>query len=85
MEVYYKKKENEIISFEKVKEEEIKKLEKERKFQLRNINRNTQKENQNKKEREEIELLRGQLSKLHDEMRIKQQKNRIAIEKIKKQ
>jgi centromere protein J len=85
LEVYYKKKENEIISFEKVKEEEIKKLEKERKFQLRNINRNTQKENQNKKEREEIELLRGQLSKLHDEMRIKQQKNRIAIEKIKKQ
>ena len=85
LELYYKKKENGMISFGGLKEEEIKKLEKERKFQLWNITRNIQKEKQNKKEREEIGLLRGQLNKLHDEMRIKEQKSRIAINKIKKQ
>ena len=85
MDQYYKKKENDIISFEKMKEEELKKLEKERKYQLRNINKNNQKEAQNKKEREEIESLRGQLNKLQDEIKLKEQRSRIAIDKIKKQ
>ena len=85
MDIYYKNRENDIMNFEKMKEEEMKKIDKERKSQLRSVNRNNQKEMQNKKEREEIEALKLQITKLQDEMKSRDQKSRIAIEKIKKQ
>ena len=85
MDIFYKTRENDILNFERIKGEEMKKLEKERKYQIRSVNRNNQKEAQNKKEREEIEQLKIQITKLQDEMKLRDQKSKMAIDKIKKQ
>jgi centromere protein J len=83
IEDFNKRKENEMNEFEQYKAEELKKIEKERKVMIRNAK---QLQNQpNRKEREEIESLKEQLVKLQDDMKAKDQRNKLAMDRLKKQ
>ena len=83
MEDFQKKKEQEEKEFEVYKEEELKKIRKEKKI--------TQKHFQaianipNRKEREEIEALKEQLSKAQEELKARDQRNKLVIERMRKQ
>lgn len=83
IEEYSQKKEFEKAEFEKYKAAELKKIERERKNQLKST-KNMQ-NIQSKKEREEIEALKEQIAKLQEEMKIKDQRNKLTIDKLKKQ
>lgn len=77
------KKEKEMEEFNKWKEEELKKIEKERKVYLRNTK--LLQNMPNRKEREEIDNLKEQNLKLQEEMKAKDQRNKLAMDRLKKQ
>jgi centromere protein J len=83
MEEYYTKRQKEIEDFELWKEEETKKMEKERKVHLRNTK--LLQNMPNRKEREEIDLLKEQVLKQQEEMKAKENRNKLANERTKKQ
>lgn len=83
MEEFQIKKDKEQEEFKIWKEEEIKKIEKDRKVYLRNTK--LLQNMPNKKEREEMENLKEQNLKLQEEMKAKDQRNKLAMERLKKQ
>ena len=89
---FNKKKEQELKKFEKYKEDETKKLIKERKQiiseqrQLNELKNKYQSNNNiNKKDREEIEMLKMQFNKFQEDSKKKENNNRIIIERYKSQ
>jgi centromere protein J len=83
IEDFNKRKEIETNEFEQYKAEEIKKIEKERKAHIKN---SKQLQNMpNRKEREEIESLKEQVVKLQEEMKSKDQRNKLALDRVRKQ
>ena len=72
-EEYNKKRENDMIEFERMKEEERKKIEHEKKIQIRNTK--LLRDFPSKKEREEIDNLKEQVMKLQEDIRSKDQRN----------
>jgi len=83
MQEWTEKKEQETKDFEQWKEEEIKKLKKEKKVQEKNLKQLTSQPN--RKEREEIEALKAQVVKLTEEMKAKDTRNKLNLERLKKQ
>ena len=83
VEEYNKKRENNRIEFEKMKEEERKKIEHEKKIQIRNTK--LLRDFPSKKEREEIDNLKEQIMKLQEEMKSKEQRNKLAMDRLKRQ
>lgn len=82
-EEFQKQKENEIQEFEQWKEEERKKIRNEKKLQERQFK---QLQNQpNRKEREEIENYKKQVDKLKEDMKIKDQRYKLNMDRMKKQ
>ena len=77
-----KKKENDIIEFERIKEEERRKIEHEKKIQIRNTK--LLRDFPSKKEREEIDNLKEQMMKLQEESKSKDQRNKLAIDRLKR-
>lgn len=77
------KKQREIEDFENYKQDEMKKIEKEKKAYLRNTK--LLQSMPNRKEREEIETLKEQVLKLQDEMKSKDNRNRLAMDRMRKQ
>ena len=89
---FNKKKEQELKKFEKYKEDETKKLIKERKQiiseqkQLNELkNKYQTNSTTNKKDREEIEILKNQFNKLQEDSRKKELNNKALIDKYKNQ
>jgi len=82
MEEFYTKRQKEIEDFELWKEDEMKKMDKERKVHLRNTK--LLQNMPNRKEREEIDLLKEQVLKLQEEMKAKENRNKLANERTKK-
>eukprot|EP01017_Pseudomicrothorax_dubius_P010559 TRINITY_DN13787_c0_g2_i1.p1 TRINITY_DN13787_c0_g2~~TRINITY_DN13787_c0_g2_i1.p1 ORF type:complete len:1237 (-),score=401.48 TRINITY_DN13787_c0_g2_i1:135-3845(-) len=83
MEAMKKKKETEMAEFEEWKEEEMRKVRKEKKIAERQSKAIANMPN--RKEREEINALKAQLSKLVEESKIKDQRNRLTFERMRKQ
>jgi hypothetical protein len=75
------KKENDLKEFEIWREEEFKKINKEKKL----LEKNSQNKLVSKKEKDEIELLRCQILKLQEDHRMKENTNKLVIDKLKKQ
>lgn len=81
---YSRKKEQEKFEFEKYKEEELKKIEREKKVQYRNI-KSLQTTAQMKKDKEENEFLKSEVLKLKEELKAKDQRNKLAMDRLRRQ
>ena len=71
------------MEFERIKEEERRKIEHEKKIQIRNTK--LLRDFPSKKEREEIDNLKEQMMKLQEESKSKDQRNKLAIDRLKRQ
>lgn len=81
---FYLKKEIELKEFEKWKEEEIRKLHKEKKASESKSGRINQNIIPSKKDKEEIECLKNIIAKMQEEFKIKDNNNKLTIEKLKR-
>ena len=80
---YNKKRQIDLYEFEKIKEEEKKKIEHEKRIQIRNTK--LLRDFPSKKEREEIDNLKEQIMKVQEEMKSKDQRNKLAMDRLKRQ
>lgn len=81
---YSRRKEQEKMEFERYKEEELKKIEREKKVQYRNI-KSLQTTAQMKKDKEENEFLKSEVIKLKEELKAKDQRNKLAMDRLRRQ
>jgi len=81
---FYFKKESESKEFEKWKEEEIKKIQKDKKINESKSGRANQNIIPSKKDKEEIESLKNIIAKMQEEFKIKDNNNKLTIEKLKR-
>jgi len=84
MEDFAKKKESEKNEFELLKQEEIKKIKMEKKVMERQ-NKSSAENKPTRKEREEIDTFKKQIAKLTEENKLKDQRNKLAFERLRKQ
>lgn len=84
---FYDKKNKEMKEFENWKEDEVRKIQKEKKTLEKNTksSSNLNSVPSNKKDKEEIETLKGIIVKIQDDQKIKDQTNKLMIERLKKQ
>lgn len=81
---FYFKKESETKEFEKWKEEEIKKIQKDKKANELKSGRSNHNIIPSKKDKEEIESLKNIIAKMQEEFKIKDNNNKLTIEKLKR-
>lgn len=81
---FYQKKEAETKEFEKFKQEELKKIKRERKPSDRIGKVNNQSIIPSKKDKEEIECLKNLIAKMQEDFKIKDNNNKLTIEKLKR-
>lgn len=81
---YAQTKEQEKYEFERYKEEELRKIDREKKAQFKNV-KNIQLSSQLKKEKEENEYLKSEVLKLKEELKTKEQRNKLVMDRIRRQ
>lgn len=77
-------KEQEKYEFERYKEEELRKIDREKKAQVKNV-KNLQLSSQLKKEKEENEYLKSEVLKLKEELKSKEQRNKLVMDRLRRQ
>lgn len=81
---FYMQKESEKKEFEKWKEDEIRKIQKDKKASEAKSSRLNQNIIPSKKDKEEIECLKNIIAKMQEEFKIKDNNNKLTIEKLKR-
>ena len=81
---YAQTKEQEKYEFERYKEEELRKIDREKKAQVKNV-KNLQLSSQLKKEKEENEYLKSEVLKLKEELKTKEQRNKLVMDRMRRQ
>lgn len=82
-EEFYERRERELREIEEMREEEMKKIQREKKQLERNIKLNLS--IGNRRDKEEIESLKAQISKLQEDHRFKDNTNKLLIDRLRKQ
>jgi centromere protein J len=82
-EEFYERKERELREIEEMRDEEMKKIQREKKQLERNIKLNLS--IGNRRDKEEIDSLKAQISKLQEDHRFKDNTNKLLIDRLRKQ
>jgi hypothetical protein len=83
VETFKKKREDEVAEFEEWKAEEVRRMQREKKIAERNSK--AMANMPNRKDREEITALKEQIKKLTDDGKMKDQRNKLTIDRLRKQ